>query len=289
MSVVVRTIGRPNVFKEALISILNQTYQNIEVVVVEDGSEISKSMIFREFQDLNIKYFSTKEIIGRCKAGNVGLEKTNGKYIVFLDDDDVFFPEHIEVLVSNLEKNKDILAAYSISFETPIKVESRNPYIYKELFHNVIYRQPFNMLLLFHHNYIPIQTMMFNRKLYEELGGFDENLNLLEDWDLWVRYSLKTDFIFVPKLTSIYRVPADGEERKKRHLRLHEALKTVREKHKNLIFSSKVGKVTSELEIIINSYPICISEEGLRKIPFSSFFVKILTYFKNKVSRRLRV
>ena len=289
VSVVVRTIGRSTILKEALISIRNQTYHNIELIIVEDGSKISKSMIFKEFQDLNIKYFSTKERIGRCKAGNLGLEKTNGKYIVFLDDDDVFFPEHIEVLVSNLEKNKDFLAAYSISFETPIKVESINPYIYMELYHNVIYRQPFNRLTLFHHNYIPIQTMLFNRKLYEELGGFDENLDLLEDWDLWVRYSLKTDFLFVPKLTSVYRVPADSEERRKRQLRLNDALPYVREKHKDTIFSSKVGKIVSELEMVMNSYPIRISEETIQKIPFSSFFVKVLRYFKTKVSKRLGV
>jgi len=289
VSVVVRTISRPNVLREALICIRNQTYQNIESIIVEDGPEISKSMIFKEFQDLNIKYFSTKERIGRCKAGNLGLEKTSGKYIAFLDDDDLFFPEHIEVLVSNLEKNRDFSAAYSISFETPIKIESINPYIYKELFHNVIYRQPFNRLTLFYHNYIPIQTMMFNRKLYEELGGFDENLDLLEDWNLWVRYSLKTDFLFVPKLTSVYRVPADSEERRKRQLRLNEALKFVREKHKDTIFSSKVGEIVSDLEMIMNSYPICISEEMIRKLPFSSFFVKVLRYFMTKVSKRLGV
>jgi len=289
VSVVIRTIGRPTILKEALISIRNQTYQNIEVIIVEDGSEISKSLIFKEFQDLDIKYFSTKERIGRCKAGNLGLEKTNGKYIVFLDDDDVFFPEHIEVLVSNLENNEDFLAAYSVSFETPIEVESINPYIYKELFHNVTYRQPFNRLLLFHHNYIPIQTMMFNRRLYEELGGFDENLDLLEDWDLWVRYSLKTDFLFVPKLTSIYRVPADSEERRKRLLRLDDALQSVREKHKKLIFSSEVGKTVSELEMVMNSYLIRISEETIQKIFVLSFFVRILRYFKTKLSKRFKV
>ena len=93
----------------------------------------------------------------------------------------------------------------------------------------------------------------------------------------------------MPKLTSVYRVPADSEERRKRYLRLNDALQSVREKHKNLIFSSEVGKIVSELEMIMNSYPIRISEETIQKIPFSSFFVKILRYFKTKVSKRFEV
>jgi len=121
------------------------------------------------------------------------------------------------------------------------------------------------------------------------LGGFDENLDLLEDWDLWVRYSLKTDFLFVPKLTSIYRVPADSEERRKRLLRLDDALQSVREKHKKLIFSSEVGKTVSELEMVMNSYLIRISEETIQKIFVLSFFVRILRYFKTKLSKRFKV
>ena len=276
VSVIVRTIGRPTILKEALNSIKNQTYDNIETVVIEDGPSISKYTIDNEYKDLNIQYFSNEKRLGRCKAGNIGLEKAKGEYIIFLDDDDIFFSDHLEVLVNNLEKNKKFLAAYSISFETPIIVKSIDPYVYKELSYDVIYRQPFNRLLLFHHNYIPIQTIMFSRKLYKEIGGFDENLDLMEDWDLWVRYSLKTDFLFVPKCTSIYRVPGDKKEGNDRHLKLLAALKSVRQKHSNLVTCSRVNELTSELEAILNPSPVTFPETALQKIPFATFFIKIL-------------
>lgn len=94
---------------------------------------------------------------------------------------------------------------------------------------------------------------MFNRKLYEVMGGFDEELDLLEDWDLWVRYSLKSNFLFVPKCTSLYRVPANNEERQKRHLKLYSALEAVREKHNNLLSCSSIKEIRCELESILNS------------------------------------
>lgn len=57
------------------------------------------------------------------------------------------------------------------------------------------YKQPFNRLLLYTFNYIPIQSIMFQKSLYEEYGGFDEKLDNLEDWDLWVRYSQKQNLL----------------------------------------------------------------------------------------------
>ena len=73
---------------------------------------------------------------------------------------------------------------------------------------------------------------MFEKSLFEEYGGLDETLDALEDWDLWVRYSLHTDFLCIPKTTSIYRVPGNQEIDKKRQKDLDDALLIVREKHK---------------------------------------------------------
>ena len=89
--------------------------------------------------------------------------------------------------------------------------------------------------MLCHHNYIPIQTIMFEKKLFEEYGGLDESLDALEDWDLWVRYSLHTDFTCIKKTTSIYRVPYNRKENEKRQKALDEALIVVRNKHKDYI------------------------------------------------------
>lgn len=231
VSVIVRTCGRPEVLRETLQSIVRQTYENIEVVIVEDGENISETMVRSEFANLNTKYFATSDKVGRSKAGNIAMSLASGKYFNFLDDDDLFFADHVEVLVNALEESEN-LVAYATAFETPIEVESRDPYKYRVSEYKKVHIQSFDPIMLCHHNYIPIQCVMFERKLFELYGGLDETLDALEDWDMWVRYSLHTEFKFIHKTTSIYRVPSDKLVNARRQKSLDEALKVVREKHK---------------------------------------------------------
>lgn len=230
VSIIVRTCQRPDVLRETLISIRNQTYDNIEIVVVEDGKPSAQEMIEAEFNDLNIRYFSTGTNMGRSNAGNLGLENATGEFLNFLDDDDVFYADHVECLVRELQQSGN-MAAYAFGFETPIVVYSTKPYKYEIKAYNRRYTTKFDEVELCYHNYIPIQCIMFSRKLYEELGGFDTSLDYLEDWDLWVRYAQRTRFSCVEKTTSMYRVPFDQKIQKTRQDKLDEALKVVRKKH----------------------------------------------------------
>lgn len=232
VSIIVRTCGRPAVLRETLQSIRLQTYPNIEVVVVEDGKECAGQMIKEEFSDMNILYCATGEKVGRSKAGNLAMGMAHGKYLNFLDDDDLFYADHVEVLVHTLEKSSN-KAAYAFGFETPIEIFSKDPYNYKIHGYCEVHKTEFNKIELCYHNYIPIQCIMFEKELFVKYGGLDETLDALEDWDLWVRYSLHTDFDCVKKTTSIYRVPMIREINKKRQKELDDALLVVREKHKN--------------------------------------------------------
>lgn len=234
VSIIVRTCGRPSILRETLISLRNQTYSNLEIVVVEDGEALSGEMIKKEFSDLNILYHPTVRKVGRSKAGNIAMTLSHGKYLNFLDDDDVFFADHVEVLVAALEKTRK-MAAYATSYETPIVINSREPYEYEIKNYLGIHKQPFDKIILCHHNYIPIQCIMFEKKLFEEHGGLDETVDALEDWDMWVRYSLYTDFAFVFKTTSMYRVPAVQNINEMRQKELDNALVFMRKKHEKYI------------------------------------------------------
>lgn len=234
VSILVRTCGRPDVLRETLISIRNQTYPHIETVVVEDGKPVSQTMIQTEFSDMNILYHATGEKVGRSAAGNLAMEMAHGQYLNFLDDDDLFFADHVEVLVHTLEKGSQ-RAAYALGFETPIEVKSRSPYVYEVKDYLSTHTQSFSRGELYYHNYIPIQCIMFEKSLFEEYGGLDITLDALEDWNLWVRYSLHTDFAHVAKTTSLYRTPANRQADAARQKALDEALSVVREKHKSYI------------------------------------------------------
>lgn len=208
VSVIVRTRNRPQLLRKALHSLRDQTEPSFEVVVIEDGPPDSEKVI-EEFPDLAIHYHATRENVGRTRAANIGLSKAQGKYLNFLDDDDLLLPHHIETLLRYLEENDDVDAVHAAAIERPFDRSFKD---------KVKYTEPLDKETIFYRNMMPIQAAMFRRRMYEKHGGMDESLAFLEDWDLWIRYSMHGEFGFVNDVTSIYHVPADRKiykERKK--------------------------------------------------------------------------
>lgn len=237
VSILVRTCGRPNVLRQTLISIRNQTYKNIEVVIVEDGKNISEKMIKEEFSSLNIKYEATGEKKGRCFVGNRAMELSTGKYLNFLDDDDLFFADHVETLVRVLEQNNEYKLAYTSAFESKIEVISKEPeYKYIEYEKNLVHNRPFSRVRMLTMNAFPIQAVMFEKDIYLKYGGLDEELDNLEDWEMWTRYAMQNKYLYVPKTTSIYRVPAKINDYKERQEEIDSYYKKAQEK----IFSNTI-------------------------------------------------
>lgn len=249
VSVVVRTCGRPNVLRETLISLRNQTYKNIEVVVVEDGENISEKMIKEEFSDLNVVYQASIEKVGRCVNGNKGLELAKGKYLNFLDDDDLFYADHIETLVSELETAKKYKVAYAVAYETKISVKSKEPeYVYEEVARALVHNKPFSRITLLTQNAFPIQCVMFEKEMFLEYGGFDLSLDNLEDWELWARYAAENTFLYVEKVTSMYRVPSKVESYAKRQEEIDSYYKTARSKILSRNIVANAGELLEEIK-----------------------------------------
>lgn len=234
VSVIVRTCNRPEALRECLISLRKQSYKNIEIVVVEDGKPEAEKMIKDEFNDLNIVYEALGKNYGRSHSANVGMAKAKGKYLNFLDDDDLFFPEHVETLVKELEINQwDIV--YDGCFETKVEILSKKPYKYKIIEKGLWGSRRFSKKQLYRFNLFPIQTVMFKKELFYECGGIDEKIDALEDWDFWVRLSLKHAFHRVKSTSSIFRTPYNQKVKKEREEFLASTLEYLEEKFKEYI------------------------------------------------------
>ncbi len=292
VSVIVRTCcQRLGYLKEAVESIKNQTYDNIELIIVEDGTEDAKAFA-ESVQSENIKllqYISMSKA-GRCIGGNVGLAHTTGKYIVFLDDDDLFFADHLEVLVTELETNENIAACYTSAFQVATKVLSKAPLVYEEMNHDVIYRQPFSRCLMWYNNYIPIQSIMFARKLYDAYGGFDEELDNLEDWNLWTRYSMEHNFKYIEKTTSLYRVPYHQEHTRQRQEELDAYYQKAVEKQKALKMEMTPADVVACYRELSNSINVMtLSREGMKnviaRVPFLYRFYNLFKKLYHKIRK----
>lgn len=220
VSVVIRTHKRKEVLRRTLQCLYWQTYKNFEIVVIEDGEETAGEMIRKDFAGLNIRYFNTGAPVGRGRAGNIGIEKSRGEYVCFLDDDDYYYPDYIELnLARMLESGAELILSSIMAFE--IDVHSRDPFsfdikkIYPVIFDHL------NLLDMCVKCRVPMTGAMFLRSLYDRVGGMREDIDGDEDWAMWLRYwkvarridDTKPD---IPRAVSMFGYPADPEAARRR-------------------------------------------------------------------------
>ena len=199
VSVIIRTMNRPVLLGEALNSVKEQTYKNIEVVVVNDGGIDVRDVLGRYgtvFEKLQYIFFEKNS--GRSAAANSGLDASNGEYLIFLDDDDLYEPKHIENLVNALLNQSKIKAAYS-----GVKLVNGDQ--------ETVLNRSFRRELLCAGNYIPFHALLFNKCLLDKGCRFDEAFNVYEDWDFWLQLSVHTSFLHCDVITAVYRSLGDSE------------------------------------------------------------------------------
>ena len=202
VSVIVRTKDRPKLLNRALESIVNQNYPKIEIIVVNDGGG-DVAYLINQFKK-NIKqgrefvYITNKVSLMRSRAANLGLKTAKGKYVCLLDDDDYFLENHLsEHITAQKEQNRHWSASKTR--------ESREDIDGKEKEQRSGRSYEFNELkFLFFENYFPSNSVVFQKTLMEKVGSFDKNLEVLEDWDIWIRMYLTEKPVFIEKETSVY-------------------------------------------------------------------------------------
>jgi glycosyltransferase involved in cell wall biosynthesis len=243
ISVLIRSIGLKKALEEAIRSVEAQDYPNIEMVLVEDGA-ITLEGFVTQFAKYPINYHALGENKGRSAAGNIAMSLANGEYMIFLDEDDIFYPSHITTLVNEGIKNGE-LVAYSYAEEMGVE-RNKEGMIIKRSKPFLLYNESqFSFLWLIKTNFLPINTVLFHRSLYEKLGGFDEDLDALEDWLLWIKFAASVGYFkAVPKTTALYTVPLSSWVYFKRRAKIRNNIKIIEERltRINLSFSLDVLK-----------------------------------------------
>jgi len=206
VSVILPTYNRPTMLVNALISLFNQTYRDFEIIVVNDGGDDIENMITSLGSYRNITYVKHNTNRGTAAAKNSGIRIARGKYIAYLDDDDMYYPEHLETLVRVLEDSGNKVA-YTDAYRA--HQEKRNGE-YVTVKKDVPYSFDFDHDRILISNFIPILCVMHEKSCIEEVGGFDESLQTHEDWDLWIRMSRKYIFMHINKITCEFRWRTDG-------------------------------------------------------------------------------
>jgi GT2 family glycosyltransferase len=288
VSILIRTVDRAAWLREALTSCANQTYETLEVVVIEDGPDMSRAIV-DEFRDrLTIRYRATGERVGRARAGNIALAEARGEWLNFLDDDDLFFADHVEVLVDAVQRS-GVAGAYALAWETQTEFLDRQHAHYEEIFHVTRHYQRFDRLTLWHHNYLPIQAVLFKRSLFEQHGGFDEDMDQLEDWNLWTRYTLEDDFVLVEKTTSKYRVPANSRIAAERQALLDLAYRDALERQRTLRVTLSPREISEMADSYVRGQAVMmVTRNDLRRFMASNRLLARLAAYRQPGRRVLR-
>ena len=188
ISVVIRTKDRPALLREAIDSVRATRYP-CEIVVVNDGGAAP---------DVNgVKVVTHEQSRGRSMAANAGVSAASSAFIVFLDDDDLFYPEHLTTL-ANASRSSHI-AWYTDAVSATMRRGQSGGYETQSRLRE--YAQDFDRDLLLVDNYIPLTTILLPRETFLDLGGFDPAFDLFEDWDFLIRLSQRGDFLRVPRVT----------------------------------------------------------------------------------------
>lgn len=190
VSIVIPTYNRADFLPKAIQSVLNQTYRNWEIIIIDDGSTDNTEGIVKSYKEARIRYILHKSNLGLSAARNTGIKNSRGEYIAFLDSDDEWFPEKISCQMNIFQKedskcgvvctggyrikDNQIISIKSV----PINIDSFNE---KFLFKNITWTS----------------SVLVKKECFKKAGLFDENLESCEDWDMWIRIAKYYKFIFL--------------------------------------------------------------------------------------------
>ena len=199
VSVIVRTLGRSSLVR-AVSSVLAQTYPHLEVVVVNASGnvELASDVTAHDV----VRVVSQGKQLGRSDAANAGLCAARGAWLMFLDDDDWIYPDHIAKLVRAQWKKDGVAGYYS-------DVECLDGSGHKT---GTVFAQPYLPNELVYGNFLPIHSVLFDRRVVDSGAQFDPAFDLYEDWDFWLQVEKLGRFERVPGISAAYVVGgASGE------------------------------------------------------------------------------
>lgn len=179
ITVITATHNRSKLLKKAIESVLNQTVKDFEYVIVDDASTDNTKEVVKKYKrkDKRIRYILNKQNPAKthCRPLNVGIKEARGKYICYLDDDNEYYPYHLEVLIKAFDDPKLDVAYCDMMVEDEQGNQAHG--IFKDFDHQ----------FLMIRNFIDTSEVMHKRDVVFAVGGWDEKVTRFTDWNLWIR------------------------------------------------------------------------------------------------------
>ncbi len=196
VSVIVPTYNRADMVKRAIQSILDQSFDNYEILIIDDASTDNTEETIKKMDNDKIVYVGLEKNVGQCRARNIGIRKAKGKYIGFLDSDDEWMPTKLEkqLRIFNQTDDPDLGAVYTGYLEID-EIKKKHAVKNGNFRKGKLYKD-------FLSGFCPATPTMFlvKKEALDKVEGFDENLPTFVDYDLWLRIAkLNYSFDYVPE------------------------------------------------------------------------------------------
>ncbi len=199
ISVIIPVYNGEKTIHETIKSVLNQTFSNFELIIVNDGSQDSTLEVISTIQDPRIKVYSYSNA-GLAATRNRGISLAKGEYISFIDADDLWTVDKLESQLKALQENPKAAVAYSWTehIDESSQLFRSGP---QQTFNGDVYAR----LLL--EDFIGNgSNPLIRAQAFDEVGNFDESLFAVEDWDMWLRLASRYHFVAVPYPQILYRM-----------------------------------------------------------------------------------
>jgi glycosyltransferase involved in cell wall biosynthesis len=270
VSVVTATYNMGQYVPLAVQSVLEQTYKNIELIIVDDGSTDDTQAVLKPYlADPRVKYIHQKNQ-GQTRAKNKGILESTGDYIAILDADDIWLPHKIQKQLPCFEISPDIGVVY-----TNVKLIDEKGDVL-----GIPQRSYFSGMVsgrLLVDNFVNLSSVMISRKCLNKVGIFDERYPMSIDYDLWLRISAYYEFYYVDDVTFYYRI-WDGQmshNYKKRFECAIQIMNSFLEEHPTLVDKKTVREAWAHTYVSQGNY---IKRYSSNKRAAFIEYVRALTY-----------
>jgi len=196
LTIIIPTFNRADFLKESIQSVLSQTFTDFELIVVDDGSTDLTGEVVREFPQ--VRYVPCPVNSGVSHARNLGIGLARGRYICFLDSDDSWIKNKLETQIRWMEAHADCQVCYTdeIWIRKGVRVNPMNKH--RKCSGDIF---PHSLPLCI----VSPSSVLMRAELFDEVGTFDEDLPVCEDYDLWLRISLKYPVHFIEEKLIVKR------------------------------------------------------------------------------------
>jgi glycosyltransferase involved in cell wall biosynthesis len=212
VSIVVKSYNHAAYVGETIRSVLDQSFQDFEIVVTDDGSTDGTPNVVRGFADPRIRLEVFEKNRGISAAMNACIARANGEFIAILNSDDFALPGRLQRQVDFLREHPDIAAAFGLprtvgehGEPTANFADFALPFSLPDLSRTTLLRHFF-----FHCNFLCAPTAMVRRAVYAKSGSYDRRLTNLQDFDMWVRLCTDHEIHVLPEELTAYRVRAEN-------------------------------------------------------------------------------